>query len=98
MPATRCGHRCCFFPYTNSTKPMPAGIIDKKIQVGSSDIHADDTIPRDERRALCAVRLWVQRAGRVAELRRQPDAPVRAIADRVSLYAERKAVPGKRAL
>ena len=24
--AAICGHRCCFFPYTNSTNPMPLGI------------------------------------------------------------------------
>jgi hypothetical protein len=33
-PATS-GQRCCFFPYTNSTKPMPLGMSDKNSQVGS---------------------------------------------------------------
>lgn len=34
-PAARCGHRCCFFPYTNSTNPTPPGISETNSHVGS---------------------------------------------------------------
>jgi hypothetical protein len=35
-PATMWGHRCCFFPYTKSTNPMPPGINETRSQVGSN--------------------------------------------------------------
>ena len=34
-PATNCGQRCCFRPYTNSTNPIPAGMSDRNSHVGS---------------------------------------------------------------
>ena len=32
-PATSCGGRACFLPYTNSTNPMPPGINERNSQV-----------------------------------------------------------------
>ena len=34
-PATMCGQRPCFLPYTNSTKPIPLGMSDRNSHVGS---------------------------------------------------------------
>ena len=35
-PAARCGHRCCFLPYVNSTNPSPLGMRDNISHVGSN--------------------------------------------------------------
>ena len=37
-PAAKCGHRCCFFPYTNSTNPMPPGINERNSQVAADRV------------------------------------------------------------
>src|SRR5436190_9822356 len=34
-PAINCGHRCCFLPYTNSTKPIPPGNSETNNHAGS---------------------------------------------------------------
>ena len=34
-PAAKCGHRCCFLPYVNSTNPMPLGMSDNISHVRS---------------------------------------------------------------
>ena len=37
-PATKCGYRLCFFPYTNSTNPIRPGMSDTNSHVGSNDM------------------------------------------------------------
>jgi hypothetical protein len=36
-PATICGHRPCFLPYTNRTNPTPPGMSETNSHVGSRD-------------------------------------------------------------
>src|SRR5262249_23221380 len=36
-PATICGHRPCFLPYTNRTNPTPPGMSEANSHVGSKD-------------------------------------------------------------